>query len=208
MYVDPSPCVFDPARVRLGKGPKHVSARAHPTLNAAALGLLLFFVARPAIAQSPRAALDALTGHWKGSFTVYAPEGTQVDSLTAEHRYRWDDGVQVGTQIDRYPDGRTVRKTARNYVTASGTLICEVHPPDDSTRTYRGHVSDGAIVWHRRTEAGLVESFRERVVKTPTGPEYRIDGFGVYPNEDGSRSYVHFVGRYRAVHQDVSNGRE
>jgi hypothetical protein len=185
-----------------------VSARVPLTLNAAALGLLLFSVALPATAQSPRAALDALTGHWKGSFTVYAPEGTRVDSLTAEHRYRWNNGVQVGTQIDRYPDGRTVRKTARNYVTASGTLICEVTLPDDSTRTYRGRVSDGAIVWHRSTEAGLLESFRERVVKTPTGPEYRIDGFGVYPGKDGSRSYVHFVGRYRAVHQDVSNGRE
>jgi len=175
-----------------------------------ALLAFLFLVAggKPATAQSPRAALESLTGHWKGPFVVYTHEGEQVDSLTAEHRYRWEDDVQVGTQVDRYPDGRVVRKAARNYVNDDGTLICEVDQPDGTTVTYRGRVSDGAIVWHRRTEAGLVESFRERVVDTPAGPEYRIDGFGVYPNEDGSRSYLHFVGRYRATHQDVSKGRE
>lgn len=173
------------------------------------LGLLLFAVeGRSARAQSPRAALESLTGHWKGPFVVYARDGEQVDSLSAEHRYRWEDDVQVGAQVDRYPDGRVVRKTARNYVTDDGTLICEVDPPDGATITYRGQVSDGAIVWHRKTDAGVVESFRERVVDTPTGPEYRIDGFGVYPSEDGMRSYLHFVGRYRAVHQDVSTDRE
>ena len=139
---------------------------------------------------------------------AYTPEGEQVDSLMAEHRYRWEGDVQVGTQVDRYPDGRVVRKTARNYVNDDGTLICEVEQPNGSTITYRGRVSDGAIVWHRQTDAGLVESFRERVVDTPSGPEYRIDGFGVYPNEGGSTSYLQFVGRYRAAHQDVSKGRE
>lgn len=173
------------------------------------LGLLLVATAgRPAQAQSPRAALESLTGHWTGAFVVYAHDGTQVDSLSTEHRYRWEDGVQVGTQIDRYPDGRVVRKTARNYVTDDGTLICEVSPPDGDSITYRGRVSDGAIVWHRKTDAGVVESFRERVVDTPTGPEYRINGFGVYPSGDGARSHLHFVGRYRTVHQDVSTGRE
>ena len=162
----------------------------------------------PASAQSPRAALESLTGHWTGPFVAYTPEGEQVDSLMAEHRYRWEGDVQVGTQIDRYPDGRVVRKTARNYVNDDGVLICEVDQPDGTTVTYRGRVSDGAIVWHRRTEAGLVETFREQVVDTPSGPEYRIDGFGVYPNDDGSRGYLQFVGRYQAVHQDVSKGRE
>jgi hypothetical protein len=162
----------------------------------------------PASAQSPRAALEPLTGEWKGPFVSYTPEGEQVDSLTATHRYQWKGDVQVGTQVDRYPDGRVVRKTARNYVNDDGVLICEVDQPDGTTVTYRGRVSDGAIVWHRRTEAGLVESFRERVVDTPSGAEYRIDGFGVYPNEGGSTSYLQFVGRYRAVHQDVSKGRE
>jgi hypothetical protein len=170
--------------------------------------LLLVAGGRPVVAQSPRAALESLTGHWKGPFVVYNYEGQQVDSLTATHRYRWEGDVQMGTQVDRYPDGRVVRKTARNYVNDDGVLICEVDQPDGTIRTYRGRVSDGAIVWHRRTDAGLVESFRERVVDTPSGLEYRIDGFGVYPSEDGSRSYLQFVGRYRAVHQDVSKGRE
>jgi hypothetical protein len=173
------------------------------------VGLLLLAASPPsASAQSPRAALEPLTGHWTGPFVAYTPEGKQVDSLTATHRYRWDGDVQVGTQIDRYPDGRVVRKTARNYVNDDGVLICEVDQPDGTTVTYRGRVSDGALVWHRRTEAGLVETFRERVVNTPSGPEYRIDGFGVYPDEDGSRTYLQFVGRYQAVHQDVSKGRE
>ena len=162
----------------------------------------------PASAQSPRPALEPLTGEWKGPFVSYTPEGEQVDSLMATHRYQWEEDVQVGTQVDRYPDGRVVQKTARNYVNDDGVLICEVEQPDGTTVTYRGRVSDGAIVWHRRTEAGLVESFRERVVDTPSGAEYRIDGFGVYPNEGGSTSYLQFVGRYRAVHQDVSKGRE
>jgi hypothetical protein len=175
----------------------------------ALVGLLLFASSLCSVcAQSPRAALESLTGQWKGPFVAYTPEGKQVDSLTATHRYRWEGDVQVGTQIDRYPDGQVTQKTARNYVNNDGTLICEVDQPDGTTVTYRGRVSDGAIVWHRRTEAGLVETFRERVVEMPSGPEYRIDGFGVYPNEDGSRSYLQFVGRYRAVHQDVSKGRE
>ena len=162
----------------------------------------------PASAQSPRPALEPLTGEWKGPFVSYTPEGEQVDSLTATHRYQWKGDMQVGTQVDRYPDGRVVRKTARNYVNDNGTLICEVEQPDGTIRTYRGRVSDGAIVWHRQTDAGLIETFRERVVDTPSGAEYRIDGFGVYPNEGGSTSYLQFVGRYRAVHQDVSKGRE
>ena len=172
------------------------------------LALFLIGDATPLCAQPGPAALESLTGEWKGSFVAYTPEGKQVDSLTATHRYQWDGGVQVGTQIDRYPDGRVVRKTARNYVNDDGVLICEVDQPDSTTITYRGRVSDGAIVWHRRTEAGLVETFRERVVDTPSGPEYRIDGFGVYPGEGDTRSFLQFVGRYRAVHQDVSNGRE
>jgi len=177
--------------------------------TAVAVAVLLVVVGkRPAQAQSSRAALKPLTGHWKGPFVVYTHDGKQVDSLSAEHRYRWEDEVQVGTQVDRYPDGRVVRKTARNYVTDDGVLVCEVDPPDGETITYRGQVSGDVITWHRKTDAGIVESFRERVVDTPTGPEYRINGFGVYPNADGSQSHLHFVGRYRAVHQDTSRGRE
>lgn len=158
-------------------------------------------------AQSLEAALKPFTGHWTGPFVVYTYAGERVDSLTAEHRYRWDGNVQVGTQVDRYPDGRVVRHTARNFV-RNDTLFCEVTRADGSTVVYRGRVVGEAIVWHRRTEAGVVESFRERVVQTPNGPEYRIDGFGVYPNEDGSASHLQFVGRYRPVHQAVSKGRE
>jgi hypothetical protein len=161
----------------------------------------------PVHGQSPRAALEPFTGHWTGPFVAYTYAGEQVDSLTAEHRYRWEGDVQVGTQVDRYPDGRVVRHTARNFV-RNDTLFCEVTHADGSTTVYRGRVVGEAIVWHRRTDAGLVESFRERVVETPDGPEYRIDGFGVYPNDDGSASHLQFVGRYRPAHQDSSKGRE
>jgi hypothetical protein len=161
----------------------------------------------PAHAQSLRAALEPFTGHWRGPFVAYTYAGERVDSLTAEHRYRWEGDVQVGTQVDRYPDGRVVRHTARNVV-RNDTLFCEVTHTDGSTTVYRGQVVGEAIVWHRRANGGLVESFRERVVETPDGPEYRIDGFGVYPNDDGSASHLQFVGRYRPVHQDSSKGRE
>jgi len=186
----------------------NVCAAVHRT---AALGIAVLLLAlacgSAAHAQPTRAALEPFTGHWKGPFVAYTYAGKQVDSLTAEHRYRWTGEVQVGTQIDRYPDGRVVKHTARNYV-RNDTLFCEVTHADGSTTVYRGRVVGEAVVWHRRTEAGLVESFRERVVETPTGPEYRIDGFGVYPNADGSASYLQFVGRYRPAHQDISNGRE
>jgi hypothetical protein len=157
--------------------------------------------------QSLRDALRPFTGHWRGAFVAYTYAGEQVDSLTAEHRYRWEGDVQVGTQVDRYPDGRVVRHTARNFV-RNDTLFCEVTHADGTTTVYRGRVVGEAIVWHRRTDAGLVESFRERVVDTPDGPVYRIDGFGVYPNEGGPASLLQFVGRYRPVHQESSNGRE
>lgn len=171
-------------------------------------GLLLFVVgAASTRAQPTRAALEPFNGHWRGPFVAYSYAGERVDSLVAEHRYRWEGDVQVGTQVDRYPDGRVVRATARNYV-ENDTLYCEVTHADGSTTVYRGRVVGEAIVWHRRTAAGLVESFRERVVQTPEGPEYRIDGFGVYPNEDGSASHLQFVGRYRPVHHDTSKGRE
>lgn len=159
-------------------------------------------------AQTPQSALESFTGQWKGPFVVYRYNGEQVDSLVAEHRYRWEGEVQVGTQINRYPDGRVVRKSARNYENEEGVLICEVEQSDTTTVTYRGRVSDEAIVWHRRTQAGVIESFRERVVETASGPEYRINGFGVYPNDDGSASHLQFVGRYQRVHHDVSKGRE
>jgi hypothetical protein len=161
----------------------------------------------PVQAQPTRTALEPFTGHWRGPFVVYTHTGERVDSLTAEHRYRWDGDVQVGTQIDRYPDGRVVRHKARNDV-RNDTLFCEVTHEDGATTVYRGRQVGEAVVWHRRTEAGLVESFRERVVETPEGREYRIDGFGAYPNENGPPSTLHFVGRYRPVHQEDSNGRE
>ena len=181
----------------------------HRGASLAGLAVLLFGLigGAPAHGQSLRNALKPFTGHWTGPFVAYTSAGERVDSLTAEHRYRWEGDVQVGTQVDRYPDGRVLRHTARNVV-RNDTLFCEVTHADGTTTVYRGRVVGEAIVWHRRTDAGLVESFRERVVQTPDGRAYRIDGFGVYPNDDGSVSHLLFVGRYRPVHQDSSNGRE
>ncbi len=184
--------VANPSKVASARTVVH---RGGPLLVFATV-LLALVGAAPAPAQPTRTALDPFTGHWKGSFVAYTHAGERVDSLTAEHRYRWDGDVQVGTQIDRYPDGRVKRHEARNYV-RNDTLFCEVTHADGSTTVYRGRQVGEAIVWHRRTDAGLVESFRERVAQTPEGMVYRIDGFGVYPNADGSASYLQFVGRYR-----------
>ena len=171
---------------------------------------LLAAAAPPAQAQVPppppartlppdvRAALDALTGTWRGPFVVLAADGAPLDSLTATHRYRWDGAVQRGTLTDRYADGRTIRATARNYVADDGTLVCEVTKAGETT-VHTGRVRpDGAVVWHRTTEAGVVESYRERVVATPTGPAYHIDGFGIYPTDGNAPpTRVLFYGRYR-----------
>jgi hypothetical protein len=187
--------------------------RSPACLLASAVAVLaaLLLAAPPVRAQVPppppartlppavRAALDPLTGTWQGPFVVLAADGAPLDSLTATHRYRWDGAVQRGTLVDRYADGRVTRATARNYVAADGTLVCEVTTEGGATTVHTGRVlPDGAIVWHRTTDAGLVESYRERVVATPTGPAYHIDGFGVYPSGgDAPPTRVLFYGRYR-----------
>jgi len=146
-----------------------------------------------------RGALEPFTGHWEGSFVVYAADGRQIDSLVTEHRYRWEGDVQVGIHIDRYPEsGRVDTSRVRNYV-EDGRLVCEVVKEDGTRTVHTGRVQDGAIVWHRRTEEGLIESYRERVVETPEGQEYRIDGFGAYPDGQGGLSHVLFTGRYDGV---------
>jgi hypothetical protein len=74
---------------------------------------LLVGSATPLRAQPGPAALESLTGEWKGPFVTYTPEGKQVDSLTATHRYRWEGDVQVGRQVDRYPtDGLCGKRPA------------------------------------------------------------------------------------------------
>lgn len=163
------------------------------------LGAVFGACAQPGPADARRpAVLDQFDGDWAGTFRVYTYDGTLVDSLVAEHRYHWEGAVQHGTFTDRYPDGRVVRATARNYV-EDGVLYCEVEKDNGERTVHRGRVQDGAVIWYRQTEEGLTESFRERVVPTPGGPEYQIDGFGVYPSEDGGSAKLLFVGRYQAV---------
>jgi hypothetical protein len=155
--------------------------------------------------EATRAALDALTGAWRGPFVVRAADGAPLDSLVAEHRYRWDGDVQRGTFVDRYADGRIVRAEAANYVRKDGTLVCKVTKTGADGRAeatvHTGRVlADGSVVWYRATDAGLVESYRERVAETPNGAAYRIDGFGTYPSGgDAPPTRVLFYGRYAAV---------
>ena len=164
------------------------------------LGGLRLGGASQACAQpAQRAALEPFTGHWRGSFVVTTYDGETVDSLVADHRYRWEGNVQVGTFVDRYPaSGRVDTLQARNYV-EDGRLVCEVTQPDGTTTVHYGRVRGDAIVWHRRTDGGLIESYRERVVETPNGLEYQIDGFGVYPDSSGGRTHLLFYGRYPSV---------
>jgi hypothetical protein len=145
-----------------------------------------------------RAALDPFTGTWRGTFVVYTYDGEPITRLEAEHRYHWEGDVQVGTFIDRYPDGRVVRAEARNYL-EGGVLWCEVMKDNGERTVHQGRYEDGAVFWHRQLESGLTETFRERVVEAPSGQEYQIDGFGAYPNDGGGRSYVVYKGRYQAV---------
>lgn len=133
-------------------------------------------------------------------FVARTAAGDLTDSLTADHRYWWNGRVQRGRLIDRYPDGRLIRATARNFV-RDDTLYCVVEPEGGGAPTVlTGRVEDGAIIWHRRGADGAsAESYRERVVPTPEGPAYWIDGFGAYP-ADGT--FLHFIGRYRRVPAD------
>lgn len=173
-----------------------VLARRTAVLLLASLLAVGSATAQPAAIDGWRDALDELTGSWSGSFVVYQSDGTVADSLVTEHDYRWDGDVQIDTFTDRYPDGRLVQKTARNYV-RNDTLYCDVDSPDGTIRLV-GRVVGEAVVWHRTTADGGTESYRERVVQTPNGPEYHIDGAGTYPSDRGT-SLLLFVGRYRSV---------
>ena len=145
-----------------------------------------------------RAALDAFTGTWSGTFKVYRYDGRLLDQLETTHQYEWVDSVQHGVFVDRYPDGRTVRAEARNYV-RDGVLYCEVEKENGVHTLHRGRLEGGVVFWYRQVEDGAVtESFRERVVETSAGRVYRIDGFGVY-REGEATSYLLYEGRYAEV---------
>ena len=152
----------------------------------------------PVIAQDldTRAILDPFTGTWRGTFSVYSHDGRLLDQLETEHRYWWDGSVQRGTFIDTYPDGRVVRAEAQNYA-EDGVLYCVVEKDNGERTVHRGHFEDGSLFWYRQ-EDDVTESFRERIIETPLGRAYHIDGFGAY---GAGTETTHFVykGRYREV---------
>lgn len=148
-------------------------------------------------AQS-RAAQEAFapfTGKWQGVFKVFSYEGRLLDHITVEQHYWWESGEQHAAFIERGRDGRVVHAHARNYE-KDGKLYCEVKKDNGQQSLHHGHFEEGTLFWYRRTgEGNILESFKERVVQTPSGREYQIDGFGVY-GSGGHTSYLLFEGRY------------
>lgn len=161
---------------------------------------ILLIVACTTCAQVDRArqAFEPFSGHWQGIFRVYNYNGQLLDELHVEQRYWWEDEVQFGEFVDRYPDGRVVKSNARNYL-EGGVLYCEVIKESGEKTVHTGYYADGVLFWFRKTSDGsLVESFKESVAEERGRQVYYIDGFGVYGQGEGA-SYLLFEGRYEKV---------
>lgn len=142
--------------------------------------------------------LEPFNANWRGEFKVYNFDGRLIDQLEVEQRYSWKGEEQHGEFVERYRNGKVVRARARNYE-KDGQLVCEVEKDGGERTMHLGRYEDGALFWYRQTPDGkITESFKERVVITPAGREYQIDGLGIYKNE-GSTSVLLFEGRYREV---------
>jgi antitoxin component YwqK of YwqJK toxin-antitoxin module len=164
----------------------------------AILLLLSSFILFSPQQQSLRQILDPFNANWRGEFKVYNFDGKLIDQLEVEQRYSWKGDEQHGEFVERYRNGKVARARARNYA-KDGQLFCEVEKDTGERTVHLGRFEDGVLFWYRQTPDGkITESFKERVVKTPAGREYQIDGLGIYKN-DGSASVLLFEGRYREV---------
>jgi len=142
--------------------------------------------------------LDPFTANWRGEFKVYSFDGRLIDQLQVEQRYSWTGDEQHGIFVERYKSGKVIHARARNYE-KNRQLFCEVEKDNGDRSVHLGRFEDGALFWYRQTPDGkIIESFKERVVKTPSGREYQIDGIGIYKNESGA-SVLLFEGRYQEV---------
>jgi len=121
-----------------------------------------------------------------------------LDRIQVEQNYWWEGEVQHARFIEHQRDGRIVHAQARNYE-RDGQLYCEVEKDTGEKTVHTGHYEDGALFWFRQSlDGATLESFKERVVRTESGREYRIDGFGVYDTGENA-SYLHFEGRYKEI---------
>lgn len=160
--------------------------------------VLLFLSSLSPQQQTFHQILDPFAANWRGEFKVYNFDGKLIDQLEVEQRYTWKGDEQIGVFIERYKDGKVVRARARNYE-KDGQLVCEVEKDKGERTVHLGRFEDGALFWYRQTPDGkITESFKERVVKTPAGREYQIDGLGIYKNDDNT-SVLLFEGRYREM---------
>jgi len=133
-------------------------------------------------------------GNWRGVFKVFSIAGKLQDEIQVEQRYWWKHNEQQAVFSERKKDGAIIRSKARNY-SQDGKLFCEVINEERGKTIHEGHFENGLLFWHRQLpDQNLTESFKERVVKTPAGREYQIDGVGIY----GSVILI-FEGRYQEV---------
>ncbi len=156
--------------------------------------LLLKFLAPQGGNQNPTAQeiFSPFNGNWRGVFRVFSIDGKLQDEIQVEQRYWWNQNEQQAVFIERKKDSTVTRSKARNYI-EKGKLFCEVINDERGRSVHEGHYENGLLFWHRRLpDQSLTESFKERVVKTPTGREYQIDGIGIY-----GTTILIFEGRYQ-----------
>lgn len=131
-------------------------------------------------------------------FKVYSLDGRLQDEVQVEQRYWWKENEQQAVFIERKKDGTITRPQARNYV-QEGQLLCEVINDQRGRTVHYGHYKDGLLFWHRRLDdPAIIESFKERVVKTSSGREYQIDGCGIYGSGPQANVLI-FEARYQEV---------
>lgn len=135
------------------------------------------------ISPELRRLLAPLVGRWQGVFKVFQPDGQPVRKIDVWQHYVWMDDVLGGNFMERGPDGTVIHAKAR-LGEDQGQLFCEVTKSDSTGSLHFGRWEDRCLFWHRRDdENGVVECFKELIVRSPKGRIYMIDGFGVYGHE-------------------------
>lgn len=157
---------------------------------------LLIIIAQQNSSQalSAQDIFSPFNGHWRGVFKVFSIDGRLQDEIQVEQHYWWKSNEQNAEFIERKKDGTVTHSKARNYF-HDGKLWCEVVNDARGRTVHEGHYENRLLFWHRRLpDQNLTESFKERVVNTPAGREYQIDGVGIY-----GTTVLIFEGRYQEV---------
>lgn len=150
------------------------------------------------VAADDTAPFARWAGVWEGVFVSRRPDGTPVESTRVRQEYIDVNPLEQSVVItDKQASGVTIVSHGTNR-SVPGGLECRVTDPNGVSKVLEGRKEGTAIFWHRRVlSAGIEESFREEILRTPTGDLYTIDGVGFYGGAAGT--VLLFEGRYRRV---------